>query len=234
MCKNRLVRKIKLTFFKKVPFLNRRLLRNGSFFLAKFYFIWWTSKELYFNCYLGHTSNTHGLRPSPRIGNNGHYYSLVCPLQECLISREDGKGKVGPEILSKLQQSLIEIRCSWLACMLDVPFSVNIKRNTFGNGTDARFKDWFTKFLTTIFSGLDQRSLNLLLKIHYSIFYHDLNYQRITSYIKQSKNAKKKKKKMQKKKNAKKKMPGISAFRPKIASGFCQRTAWKLLLDSAK
>ena len=39
------------------------------------------------------TSNTHGLRPSPRIGNNGHYYPLVCPLQECLISREDGKGK---------------------------------------------------------------------------------------------------------------------------------------------
>ena len=29
---NRLVRKIKLPFFKKQPFLNRRLLRNGSFF----------------------------------------------------------------------------------------------------------------------------------------------------------------------------------------------------------
>ena len=33
--------------------------------------------------------------------------------------------------------------------MLDVPFPVIIKRNTFGNGTDARFKDWFTKFLIT-------------------------------------------------------------------------------------
>ena len=31
-CKNRLIRKINLTFFKKQPFLNRRLLRNGSFF----------------------------------------------------------------------------------------------------------------------------------------------------------------------------------------------------------
>ena len=57
--------------------------------------------------------------------------------------------KARPEILSKLQQSLIEIRSPWLACMLDVPFSVNIKRNTFANGTDARFKDWFTKFLIT-------------------------------------------------------------------------------------
>ena len=57
--------------------------------------------------------------------------------------------KARPEILSKLQQSFIEIRSPWLACMLDVPFSVNIKRNTFGNGTVARFKDWFTKFLIT-------------------------------------------------------------------------------------
>ena len=57
--------------------------------------------------------------------------------------------KARPEILSKLQQSLIEICSPWLACMLDVPFSVNIKRNTFGNGTDARFKDWFKKFLIT-------------------------------------------------------------------------------------
>ena len=86
--------------------------------------------------------------------------------------------KARPEILSKLQQSLIEIRSPWLACMLDVPFSVNIKRNTFGNGTDARFKDWFTKFLittaicvakATIFPGLDPCKILIFKKLTFFI-----------------------------------------------------------------
>ena len=93
-----------------------------------------------------------------------------------------------------------------------------------------------------------KRSLNLLLKIHYSIFYHDLNYQRITvfSYIKPIEKCKKKKKCLEflpfdqklLLDSAKELLENCFWIRPnnslKIASGFDQRTAWKLLLDSAK
>ena len=41
VCKNRLIKIIKMDFFReKQPFLNRRILRNGSFFLGKLHFIW--------------------------------------------------------------------------------------------------------------------------------------------------------------------------------------------------
>ena len=75
------------------------------------------------------TSNTQGLRPSPRIGNNGHYYSLVCPLQECLISREDGKGKARDSFKVKDPRLSTDEIINYLELRLtSIPFSGKSKQ----------------------------------------------------------------------------------------------------------
>ena len=77
----------------------------------------WTGESA---CNIYKTSNTHGLRPSRGlvIMDTITLLFVHCKNVWSPVKME----KARPEILSKLQQSLIEIRSPWLACILDVPF----------------------------------------------------------------------------------------------------------------